>query len=503
MDESPHISDRKLLAAYVRKRDEASFRLVVERHSTVVWNACVTVLGNEHDAEDAFQETFLKLATKAKRVRWQEDVTGWLFCVARQTAIDHLRRQSRRKETPLFGEPQSRSDLAAIATAYRADVINAAIESLPKDQRAVVLKFHFRGLSREQVAAELSASPGRVKGLLERARNTLRHSLARRGVLDFDLRELDVVSELVASGASVECQLATVALVGSVGHSAPRTGLSSCTKMTQVALTRIGVAILSLIIFGVFNVGWWLTSDIRALSNSHIILFMDSVHEKKLNIDTLQERLSRPASLGLSNPPCFRLVFNKKSQTIQLRKLVKDRHDRVELRTVSNNYIAHWRSKRLQRTDGFVDVTSEFVRHRGARAGNTALLVRTCASDGSTGRWHRLTVEGLTPRPIPSVSVRFDAKSGAIFGIVKAPYRTEGFVVDVDYDNDGIADTFRVVDSKGGFRYTHPPTLRRPEKLTLRFRVLYKCVFQPKGEGRSKWIEITLPSPSESSVALK
>src|SRR5438128_12515815 len=80
-------SDRELLECFITRRDEASFAILVRRHGAMVWGVCQRILGNHHDAEDAFQATFLVLVRKAASLASRELVANWLYGVCHRTTL--------------------------------------------------------------------------------------------------------------------------------------------------------------------------------------------------------------------------------------------------------------------------------------------------------------------------------------------------------------------------------------------------------------------------------
>src|SRR5260221_12271745 len=92
-------SDAKLLESFIARREPAAFELLLRRHGPMVLGVCRRLLGNEADAEDAFQATFLVLVRKAGSIVPREQVGNWLYGVAYRTALKartmNVRRRTR------------------------------------------------------------------------------------------------------------------------------------------------------------------------------------------------------------------------------------------------------------------------------------------------------------------------------------------------------------------------------------------------------------------------
>src|SRR5262245_12702187 len=80
--DSEEQSDSQLLQRFVAHRDEGTFIALLQRHGPLVFGICKQVLRDAHDADDAFQATFLVLARKAALIRQHESLAAWLHRVA-------------------------------------------------------------------------------------------------------------------------------------------------------------------------------------------------------------------------------------------------------------------------------------------------------------------------------------------------------------------------------------------------------------------------------------
>ncbi|HKB38286.1 MAG TPA: sigma-70 family RNA polymerase sigma factor [Gemmataceae bacterium] len=180
-------SDAELLDRFGREHDEDAFAALVVRHGPLVFNVCRRVLGDAHDAEDAFQATFLVLARKAGAVGRPAALAGWLHGVAYRVALKvrEAGASSRlRQPPPDIPEPSDpRPDpLAELTARELLAILEAEVQRLPEVYRLPVALCCLEGFSQEEAARRLGWTPGSVKGRLERGRKRLHARLARRGL---------------------------------------------------------------------------------------------------------------------------------------------------------------------------------------------------------------------------------------------------------------------------------------------------------------------------------
>src|SRR5271170_6013757 len=98
LSKASRLDDRQLLQQF-SSGDEAAFTEIVDRYGGLVMGVCRRVLQHTHDAEDAFQATFMVLARKAGKIAWQESIANWLHGVACRIAFQVRREKARRRTT--------------------------------------------------------------------------------------------------------------------------------------------------------------------------------------------------------------------------------------------------------------------------------------------------------------------------------------------------------------------------------------------------------------------
>jgi RNA polymerase sigma factor (sigma-70 family) len=176
-------TDRDLLHRFAERHDEAAFEALVARHGSMVLCVCRRVLHTAHDAEDAWQATFLILARKAGTQRWQESVANWLYQTAYQTAL--RARTAARRRAQHEKQAPAREAVHPLAEMTGQEVLAALDEELlklPERDRAPLVLCYLEGLTRDEAARHLGCPLGTLKSRLERGRDRLHTALVRRGL---------------------------------------------------------------------------------------------------------------------------------------------------------------------------------------------------------------------------------------------------------------------------------------------------------------------------------
>jgi RNA polymerase sigma factor (sigma-70 family) len=173
-------TDALLLGRFVGAGDGEAFAALVRRHGPMVLGVCRRLLGNAHDAEDAFQATFLLLARKAASLTRHGALGGWLYGVARRTALQARRSAARRRQREAGAMP--RPQTAEDPHAELREALDEELERLPDKYRAPVLLCDLQGWTRKEAARQLGWREGTVASRLARGRALLARRLTRRGM---------------------------------------------------------------------------------------------------------------------------------------------------------------------------------------------------------------------------------------------------------------------------------------------------------------------------------
>jgi RNA polymerase sigma-70 factor (ECF subfamily) len=182
-DPTAGLSDGQLLERFRERGDEAAFVELLQRHGPLVLGVCDRVLHDAHDAEDAFQATFLVLVRRAHTILKEGSVASWLHGVAHRVAA-RLRstNESRRRRDRQAAPPVAPDLLEDIVWRDLRAILDQEVLRLPARCREPFILCYLEGKTNDEAARLLGCPRGTVHSRLAHARELLRSALARRGL---------------------------------------------------------------------------------------------------------------------------------------------------------------------------------------------------------------------------------------------------------------------------------------------------------------------------------
>ena len=186
---SPEARDRADMEQLQAGHD-AALNNLMERHATPVFRFLCRMIGNEDDANDLAQETFVRVFKSCKSFRAEQRFSTWLFTIAANLARNHFRWRSRHPNLSLDAEnPETEQTLGSTLPANaptpneaalaeeRAAAVRLAVQKLPEDLRAAIVLCEWEERSVVEAATILESTPKAVESRLYRARGILRERL--------------------------------------------------------------------------------------------------------------------------------------------------------------------------------------------------------------------------------------------------------------------------------------------------------------------------------------
>jgi RNA polymerase sigma factor (sigma-70 family) len=257
------MTDGELLARFVRSRDEDALAALVRRHASMVWGVSRRLL-DHHDAEDAFQATFLVLVRKAADVPGNA-VANWLYGVARQTAVRVRATAAKRgqRETQVVNMPEP--TVPEVRDADLQAVLDEELSRLPDHYRGVLVLCDLEEMTRREAARQLGIPEGSVASRLARARVMLAKRLTQRGVVfsggsvaavlsaaSASAPPALVASTIKAASLYAAGQAAAIGVI-STQVTAVTEGVLKAMLMSKLKAALVAVLVLGFVVTGAFT----------------------------------------------------------------------------------------------------------------------------------------------------------------------------------------------------------------------------------------------------------
>lgn len=192
-----HASD-ELLLKQVAQQDVAAYETLYDRHSQTVYSLILRIVRQSDRAEDLLQETYWQVWRNADAYRGEGAAMAWLMRIARNRALDDLRRQKARPQSTEMGGEATDSNLqlermaaqstpledtvsATVTRRWNRQQVQLALTEIPPDQRICLEMSYFEGLSQREISEQLSLPLGTIKSRMRIGMEKLEYQLRSVG----------------------------------------------------------------------------------------------------------------------------------------------------------------------------------------------------------------------------------------------------------------------------------------------------------------------------------
>lgn len=182
------VEEQELIRGLIA-REEKAYRIAFQLYGKLVLNAILKMVPRLEEAEDLTQEVFIELFHSVSKFRGESKLSTWIYRIAIRKSLDHIKAGKRKKRWgKIFGlsdlgqlEPRNLNHPGVmLEDKEEAEMLYAAIELLPDQQRTAFVLARMEGLKQDEVAAIMNTTIGAVESLLVRANKKLREELKHK-----------------------------------------------------------------------------------------------------------------------------------------------------------------------------------------------------------------------------------------------------------------------------------------------------------------------------------
>jgi RNA polymerase sigma factor (sigma-70 family) len=230
-------NDLDLLGQFIRDHSQDAFTALVNRHVNLVYSAALRQVRSPQLAEEVTQSVFTDLARNAGKLKADTVLTAWLYQIARRTAIDVVRRESRRQLREQIAVEMTNMNATASNWLGIEPLLDDAMAVLDETDRSAVLLRYFENKSLREVGETLGASEDAAQKRVSRAVDRLREFFAKRG-------GAIGASGLVLAISTNAVQAAPAGLGVTISTAALLAGTTLATTTTATAIKAIAMTTL-------------------------------------------------------------------------------------------------------------------------------------------------------------------------------------------------------------------------------------------------------------------
>ncbi len=249
-------SDLQLLQSYTRNNSQDSFTTLVNRHLNLVFSAALRQVHSPQLAEEISQSVFADLARSANKLKPDTILTAWLYEVTRRTAIDVVRRESRRQLREKVAHELTAMNATADDWTDIEPFLDEAMHALDATDRAAVLLRYFENKTLREVGETLGTSDDAAQKRVSRAVERLREFFTKRGVTTGASGLVVVISANAVQAAPIglAATISTAAILGGATLAATTTAtLTKTLVMTTLQKTLITATLVAAVGTGIYE----------------------------------------------------------------------------------------------------------------------------------------------------------------------------------------------------------------------------------------------------------
>ena len=249
-------SDLELLGRFAREKSQDAFTVLVTRHVNLVHSAALRQVRSPQLAEEVAQSVFADLARNAIKLKPDTIVTAWLYQVTRRTAIDVVRKESRRQLREQIAVEMTNMNATANNWTQIEPLLDDAMAALDETDRTAILLRYFENKNLREVGAALGTSDDAAQKRVSRAVEQLREFFAKRGATVGASGLAVVISANAVQAAPIGLTAtisAAAVIAGTVVHTSAVIAATKTIAMTTLQKTLITAALVTTVGAGIFE----------------------------------------------------------------------------------------------------------------------------------------------------------------------------------------------------------------------------------------------------------
>lgn len=314
-------ADLELLTKYAREGCEAAFAEVVQRHVDLVYSAALRHVRSPQLAEEVAQSVFLDLAKNIPRLKSDTVISAWLYQVTHRTAVDAIRRESRRQVREQIALDMNASVSSPTGWEQIQPLLDDGMAELDEADRTAVLLRFLEGKSLREVGQAIGLSDDAAQKRVSRALDRLRSILQKRGVMVGASTLAVILSTYAVQAAPIGL---TSAIVGTTAGTAVAGTSFTLTATKTILMTTLQKTLGGLIVAGAVGVAVYQTHKNTQLRQQLAVLDAQTTAQEEASVTANNADETQVDSLKTENSD---LAASLAEAQAEKKKLAAERDD--------------------------------------------------------------------------------------------------------------------------------------------------------------------------------